>query len=366
MQDLYLTVDKSLYKIQATPVAPGEISPEQIASGSLLSSLNQAINVVQSGKAQFTNVDTGYILGLDKGVAKFYIGDATNYLNWTGSALTISGSLTATTITGGTFQTDTSGQRVVITGTDDTLRFYDSVGQVIGIGATVGTAIRIDLNATTTQGVAVFSSTASTVGFRYENSSNVLNSGMILLLSGTTNNTGDALRIDHDGAGGQAIFIDATNAARGIYIQSTSSGDLLSLLASGAGNALYISQSTVDVTALLLEQNTNGRAIDIDDASTSTSTPLVDIQCLRLGDSLFLNKDNSGRVINIDQDVNDGSNTIGISMNIANAGAGVEYAFELLGAEYDGTKTGVSGLTGVIKVLTSDGPGFIPVYDTAS
>ena len=56
MQDLYLTVDKSLYKIQATPVAPGEISPEQIASGSLLSSLNQAINVVQSGKAQFSFV----------------------------------------------------------------------------------------------------------------------------------------------------------------------------------------------------------------------------------------------------------------------------------------------------------------------
>uniref|UniRef100_A0A6M3J0A5 Uncharacterized protein n=1 Tax=viral metagenome TaxID=1070528 RepID=A0A6M3J0A5_9ZZZZ len=47
---------------------------------------------IASGKSDFTNVDTGFILGIDDSdsdKAKFYIGSSTNYLNWDGSALVL-------------------------------------------------------------------------------------------------------------------------------------------------------------------------------------------------------------------------------------------------------------------------------------
>jgi hypothetical protein len=82
--------------------------------------------------------------------------------------------------------------------------------------------------------------------------------------------------------------------------------------------------------------------------------------------ALLINKDGAGYAVDIDQDCNTATNTIGIHMNIANAGAGVEYAFEFAGSEYIASATGVSGLTGVIKVLTSDGVGYVPVYSSYS
>jgi len=57
-----------------------------------------------AGKTDFTNVDTGFILGIDDSdsdTPKFYIGSSTSYLNWDGSGLTIEG-----TINGRTFATD--------------------------------------------------------------------------------------------------------------------------------------------------------------------------------------------------------------------------------------------------------------------
>ena len=56
--------------------------------------------IFNSGKTKFDNTETGFILGIDKGSSdtpKFYIGNTTDYLNWTGTALNISGTITATT-----------------------------------------------------------------------------------------------------------------------------------------------------------------------------------------------------------------------------------------------------------------------------
>lgn len=47
---------------------------------------------VRAGKTDFTNVDAGFILGIDDSDSdrvKAYIGDSTNYFNWTGTALVI-------------------------------------------------------------------------------------------------------------------------------------------------------------------------------------------------------------------------------------------------------------------------------------
>jgi len=51
---------------------------------------------IASGKTDFTNVQSGFILGIDdsdSNKAKLYIGDASNYLNWDGTSLTILGTI---------------------------------------------------------------------------------------------------------------------------------------------------------------------------------------------------------------------------------------------------------------------------------
>jgi len=58
-------------------------------------------NYIVCHNTDFTNTQSGFILGIDDSdsdKAKFYIGNSSNYLNWTGSALNITGSIT---ITGG-------------------------------------------------------------------------------------------------------------------------------------------------------------------------------------------------------------------------------------------------------------------------
>jgi len=78
----------------------GGISPGSIGSGQVLSNLEQKAGTLYNGKTAFTNTDTGYRLGVDDsdGLVKFYIGNSSSFLNWTGTALNISGALTASTI----------------------------------------------------------------------------------------------------------------------------------------------------------------------------------------------------------------------------------------------------------------------------
>ena len=74
---------------------------------------------IGAGKTDFTNAQTGFILGLDDSDSdkpKFYIGSPTKYLNWDGSALTIRGTLNADdivagTLTGRVVRTAASGAR---------------------------------------------------------------------------------------------------------------------------------------------------------------------------------------------------------------------------------------------------------------
>ncbi len=92
-------------------------SPSDIGSGVASGTTQQATGSDQSGKKTFDNTVTGYILGVDPkdGFAKFYIGNTTNYLNWTGTGLIIEGSITASSInipdivTANSFHVDSSG-----------------------------------------------------------------------------------------------------------------------------------------------------------------------------------------------------------------------------------------------------------------
>jgi len=64
---------------------------------------------IRAGKTDFTNSESGFILGIDDSdgnKAKFYIGNSSNYLNWDGSSLSIRGSLNADDIITGTLNVD--------------------------------------------------------------------------------------------------------------------------------------------------------------------------------------------------------------------------------------------------------------------
>lgn len=95
--DIYTFVDKSLYKLNSSPIEVSSVvNPASIDSGVSTGFTELGYGGIRQGKTQFDNTETGFILGIDGTVAKLYIGNITNYLNWTGTALTIAGTITAT------------------------------------------------------------------------------------------------------------------------------------------------------------------------------------------------------------------------------------------------------------------------------
>lgn len=84
-----LTVDK---------LTTGTISSKQIT---LAVTGGSGDVYIAAGKTDFDNTQTGFILGIDDSDSdkpKFYIGNTTRYLNWTGTSLNIAGSISAGTI----------------------------------------------------------------------------------------------------------------------------------------------------------------------------------------------------------------------------------------------------------------------------
>lgn len=131
------------------------LAARNLNSGEVISTLEQQTGAVFSGKTAFTNTDAGYRLGVENGIAKFYIGNSTDYLNWTGTVLTIAGSITATS---GYFGSATNGVQINSSGL-----------QIIGtgyIGTDVSPNSRILMTKSTSGGY--------TDGLTAYNSSNVL------------------------------------------------------------------------------------------------------------------------------------------------------------------------------------------------
>ncbi len=337
-------------------------------------------------KTSYASTTAGIWMGFVAGVFSLNIGDATSNLKWNGSTLAITGSITATagtiggfsigattlsggsglvlssagtgTITGGVIQTAASGKRVVLTGSDGTLRFYDSAGQVIGLGTDgSGYAFRADLNATTNNGLLLATSVAGN-GYYYTNTANVRNRGIYVEQTNTgSSNDYPGIEISYAGIN-YAELITSSNTAGGIAVYM-----------SGTGIGVYCTHSGTGYAMNALSTSTGGGIYAETTHATSGNNALylVSATSSNNGAALFIDKNNSGVAIDIDMDANNGNNTVGLRMNVVNAGAGTEYAFELGGDEYLGTKTSVSGFTGVIRILTAaDGPGYIPVYDTAS
>src|SRR3990167_11267346 len=97
MTDIYAFLDKSLYKLNSSPTEVSSVvNPANIDSGIQTGFVEVQSGGLKQGKTKFDNTETGFILGIDGSLAKFYIGNDTDYFNWTGTAVIISGSITAT------------------------------------------------------------------------------------------------------------------------------------------------------------------------------------------------------------------------------------------------------------------------------
>lgn|SRR3990167_5244501 len=87
--NLYQFVDPSLYKID--PIKSATLSNTKLDNNIYTGFIEVDVGGFRQGKSTFDNVDTGFILGIHDGLAKFYIGNTTSYLNWTGTQLNING-----------------------------------------------------------------------------------------------------------------------------------------------------------------------------------------------------------------------------------------------------------------------------------
>ena len=192
----------------------------------------------------------------------------------------------------------------------------------------------------------------------YANSANVDATAINLQMTGTSN-TGTLLNMVHAGSSGEALYIQVSNGAKGInfdlsgssagiYSSTSSSALFLEVLKSGTGGVVWLESSNTNLNSNVLYLTANST-----DSSATVAT---------------FNRSSSYTVLKITQTSNDSNRQYGVHFNLNNSSTGAECAFRFEGSEYDGSKTSVSGLTGVIKVYpdTEGNVCYIPVYSSAS
>ena len=216
VDNLYDNLDRNLYKLSEKTTSY-EIQPEQMASGPLLASFDQVLNALKSGKTKFDNSETGYILGLDEGVAKFYIGNTTNYLNWDGTTLTISGSLTATTGAIGGFSI----------GAD----YLKDLADSFGLASTVSTASA--LSSTLSPGTMADDATVGTVAWGTPDNAKV--------------NDGTATSASNDFSDIVSHYLKATNFGFNIPSGATINGIVVEIEERDGANSNAVKDSEVKI-----------------------------------------------------------------------------------------------------------------------
>jgi len=127
--NLYNIFGKNLYRIGMEEISLNsvDVDPDTIISGSSVSITAQPTGLLFSGKTLFDNSQTGYILGLDNGVPKLYVGTPTDYFNFTGTSIVMSGAFFATS---GTIGGWTINATSIYTGTEDHSGYTANAGDL--------------------------------------------------------------------------------------------------------------------------------------------------------------------------------------------------------------------------------------------
>lgn len=263
-----------------------------------------------------------------------------------------SGTIGGTTIssialTGGIIQTTSSGKRVEINSSTNSLKFYDAAGQVIGIGTEASRAIDILLNNTINNGVLIVSSYAGN-GFYYSNTADVGGRGIYIEQTNNgANNVQPCIELHHDGHY-YSILIDATHASGGIYLGNSGSLSSLNLNHSGSASCVFLN-NTGSSYALEIGHASATTALKVASTSTSQNDPAV-----------IFSKAHVNEVVRITSSVNSAAKNIGLDFNIANIGAGLECAMSFSGSEW--VNAAVSGAQDYkIRVLVDGVIRYIPL-----
>ncbi|RJO60400.1 hypothetical protein C4544_05235 [candidate division WS5 bacterium] len=314
MSDLYKQFDKNLYKLVETETPNVfEIDPLNIASGTLTAILEQNVGVLKIGKTKFDNTNAGYILGVDNGTAKFYIGDSTNYLNWTGSALSMSGAITASSGTIGgwiigstTLSSAASGERLVLDKGNSKVELFNSSGNSV-------LALRYG---TTGQWIITCTAQNDNRGIMYVTAS--LNTA-VNLFDVVNNGTGQTMRLYQDNASNSSSVLSLTNNAGNapvLSITQTPSSSLSSIditHSSDSSPAINIDASNsddsgIEITAVPANTDTHGMKITITGGASGDALNIVNSATTHLS-----------RAIEITRTINSASDGSAIYIKPANS-----------------------------------------------
>ena len=324
----------------------------------------------------------GGIVGAKAGVATFSLDAGTGDATFAGTlvaAVGTLGSVTAGTFTGCLFRTAASGQRIILSSSSNTLKIYDEDGtEVVDMGTFGANPIlEISLTARTHNGITINGAPDDTsYGFEFlsaeDRASVALN---IEMTSANALNNLSAISVKNYGSG-ELFYGEVHGTGKGLSIlrSSDSNGtDNLFRLQSDNNTAntttVKIIQNGVDVTTPCVDINsaTKGIALDVRVSNVDSSNPAGYFgHNSTTGSALQLNKSVSGECLVIGLASNDTHECSGIRMNISNAGTGVEHAFDFQGSEVNMAATSVATVTGVIKIKTTEGTRYIPIYQTAS
>jgi len=277
------------------------------------------------------------------------------------TSLLTADNIIAGTFTGLTFQTASTGKRVVIASLDNSLKFYDADGPVVDISSTSGRALNISCTATTDNGIVISSSVGGN-GFYYSNTENVGSRG---IYSAQTNNGANNIlpcaEFHHDGHSNVgAVSIHSTHASRGLYLDQQGTGEAIYLVNSGSGQSIYISQSG-DGSGIDIFYSGTGVAHKIASSDAGASYSLQ-IDHVSNTPALQINKNNTGEAIAIYNHKDTASLISGISFDLQNA-TGLEYAFDFQGSEIVASAVGATQ-DKKIRIRIGANTYFIPCHTT--
>ncbi len=372
------------------------------------------IGTYESGVSGDIRISPNGILGRNKdGDTTFSINGTTGDATFGGTLVAASGtfgtvtagilsgvSISGSTITGGTIQTSSTGQRVEIASSNNTLTFYnddDGIVTQLGGGDNISNALRVNLDSPTTTGVDVRSSQEYDIGFQYVASGNHRSVGTNIQLTGATN-TGIGVNINHDGSGGEGIFIDTSNGADGVEISNSGSGNSLKINSS-AGQSININHSATNYNAIELTASGSYDALLInsdlgngksaihtnvsgggcaffestagDTAVTIThdvasGNPALTINKTGIGNGIYIDKDNYGGAISINLDDSSNHDSVGVEIDVYNGVYPTRALAFNFGGNLRANASSLGSLSGVIRVKHGGSVGYIPIYSSYS
>jgi hypothetical protein len=241
--------EKGKYTGALGSTVEGELEATNLGSGAMAS-------VLFTGKDTFTSTTAGYRMGIDfsTDTYKWIIGDSANHIDWnvtTANTLTITGALSASTITGGTIQTSSSGARVVITDTAigslvqaNSLVLYDRDGHVMfGVGTTNTTygdraVLWLDLDSSYAGGQQ--KGLYISRNLVCEATEHLVN-----IIEDSTSSAANVFNLQNDG-GGIAFVLTNTGDGRGLLVTSSGAGEGILIDKSGSNHGLEITSNSSD------------------------------------------------------------------------------------------------------------------------